>query len=251
MKAMILAAGYGTRLQPLTNHKPKALVEIDGIPMLQLIIVKLINTGVDEIIINTHHFAEQIAAFLKVKNNFGIRIELSHENEILGTGGGLKKAEYFFDDNQPFFLYNVDIVSTIDLRQMYRYHQDNKALATLAIQQRDTSRGFIVDEQNRICGHEDKDNQRTRLKRAPRGKTRFMAFCGIHIISTDIFQFIDKIGRFSIIDSYLNLIEQGFPILGFPADDFFWKDIGKLETLEEIQQELNSGIITIKNLTRA
>ncbi|HEX9973878.1 MAG TPA: sugar phosphate nucleotidyltransferase, partial [bacterium] len=206
MKAMILAAGYGTRLQPLTNRTPKALVEIDGIPMLQLIIVKLINTGVDEIIINTHHFADQIAAFLHSNDNFRIRVELSHEDQILGTGGGLKKAEYFFDDNQPFFLHNVDILSTIDLRQMYRYHQDNGAMATLAIQQRDTSRGFIVDEQNRICGHEDKDNQRIRLKRLPQGKTQFMAFCGIHVISPEIFPFITETGRFSIIDSYLKLI---------------------------------------------
>jgi NDP-sugar pyrophosphorylase family protein len=249
MKAMILAAGYGTRLQPLTNHKPKALVEIDGIPMLQLIIVKLINTGVDEIIINTHHFADQIAVFLNSNNHFGIRIELSHENEILGTGGGLKKAEYFFDDNQPFFLHNVDILSTIDLKQMYRFHQEHKAMVTLAIQSRATSRGFIVDEQNVICGHEDKDNERIRLKRTPQGKSRFMAFCGIHIISSDIFQFMHEIGRFSIIDSYLKLIEQGFPIFGFPSDDFYWKDIGKLKTLDEIHQELNSGIIAIQNLT--
>jgi NDP-sugar pyrophosphorylase family protein len=124
-------------------------------------------------------------------------------------------------------------------------------MATLAIQQRDTSRGFIIDEQNHICGHEDKDNERIRLKRSPQGKTRFMAFCGIHVISPEIFPFITETGRFSIIDSYLNLIEQGFPILGFPADEFYWKDIGKLETLEEIQQELNSGIITIENLTNA
>ena len=251
MKAMILAAGYGTRLQPLTNHLPKALVAINDVPMLQLIIARLIKSGVDEIIINTHHFADEIAAFLKAKNNFGIQIELSHENEILGTGGGLKKAEYFFDDNQPFFLHNVDILSTIDLKQIYRYHHDNRAMATLAIQQRDTSRGFIVDEQNNICGHEDKDNQRTRLKRAPKGKTQFMAFCGIHVISPELFHYLEESGRFSIIDTYLKLIEQGFPILGFPADKFYWKDIGKLETLEEIHQELNTGIITISNLTRA
>ena len=248
MKAMILAAGYGTRLQPLTNSKPKALVEIGGVPMLQLIIARLIKSGADEIIINTHHFAEQIAAFLHANNNFGIRMELSYEDEILGTGGGLKKASYFFDDDQPFILHNVDILSTIDLKQMYRFHQDRRAMATLAIQARETSRGFIVDEQNVICGHEDKDNERIRLKRSPQGKSRFMAFCGIHIISPEIFQFMDQTGRFSIIDSYLKLIEQGFPILGFPADEFYWKDIGKLETLEEIHQDLKSNTIALNNL---
>ncbi|MCI0495216.1 nucleotidyltransferase family protein [candidate division KSB1 bacterium] len=247
---MILAAGYGTRLQPLTNHKPKALVEIDGIPLLQLIIAKLIKTGVDEIIINTHHFADQIAAFLHANYNFGIRVELSHEDEILGTGGGLKKASYFFNDEAPFFLHNVDIVSTIDLKRMYRFHQDRGAMVTLAIQSRETSRGFIMDEQNAICGHEDRDNQRTRLKRAPKGKTQFMAFCGIHAISPEIFRYIDETGRFSIIDAYLNLIEQGFPILGFHADDFYWKDIGKLETLEEIQQDLKNKTINWDDLLR-
>lgn len=245
---MILAAGYGTRLRPLTNHIPKALVEIDGIPLLQLIIARLIKSGVDEIIINTHHFADHIAAFLQANNNFGIRVELSREDEILGTGGGLKQASFFFDDKKPFFLHNVDILSTIDLQQMYRFHQDQGALATLAIQSRATRRGFIVDEQNVICGHEDKDNERIRLKRIPQGKSRFLAFCGIHIISPAIFQYMDQAGRFSIIETYLKLIEERLPILGFPADEFYWKDIGKLATLEEIHQELNSGIITIQNL---
>lgn len=250
MKAMILAAGYGTRLQPLTNHLPKALVAINDVPMLQLIIARLIKSGVDEIIINTHHFSEQVASFLKLKNSFGIRIEISQESQILGTGGGLKHARYFFDDEQPFFLHNVDIISTINLKQMYQHHQNNRAMATLAIQRRETSRGFILDEKNYVCGHEDKDNQRTRLKRAPHGKTRFMAFCGIHIISPDIFQFIDETGRFSIIDSYLNLIEQGFPILGFPADGWYWKDIGKLETLEGIQRDLENKIINFDDLLK-
>jgi len=243
MKAMILAAGYGTRLQPLTNSKPKALVEIGGVPMLQLIIARLIKSGADEIIINTHHFAEQIAAFLHANNNFGIRVELSYEDEILGTGGGLKKASYFFDNDQPFILHNADILSTIDLKQMYRFHQDRGAMATLAIQARETSRGFIVDEQNVICGHADKDNQRTRFACVPQGKSRFMAFCGIHIISPEIFQYINETGRFSIIDTYLKLIEQGFPILGFPADGFYWRDIGKIETLNEIQHDIASDIV--------
>lgn len=250
MKAMILAAGYGTRLQPLTNHKPKALVEINGFPLLQLIIAKLIKSEVNEIIINTHHFADQIAAFLRANDNFGIRVELSHEEDILGTGGGLKKASYLFDDAQPFILHNVDIISSIDLKQMHRFHQNHRAMATLAIQQRDTTRGFLIDDQNYICGHEDKDNQRIRIKRHSQGITRFMAFCGIHIISPEIFRYIDQSGRFSIIDSYLSLIEQGFPILGFPADGFYWKDIGKLEMLEEIHQDLKNNIINWEDLLR-
>jgi NDP-sugar pyrophosphorylase family protein len=243
MKAMILAAGYGSRLRPITNDKPKALVEIDGIPLLQLIIHKLIAVGVDEIIINAHHLADQVMAFLEKNHYFGIRMELSHEPEILGTGGGLKKACYFFDNNQPFFLHNVDILSTINLSQMYQYHLNHAALATLAIQERETSRGFIIDDQENICGHEDKNNHRTRLKRAPQGKSRFMAFCGIHVISPEIFQHIDETGRFSIVDVYLKLIEQGLPIIGYPADQFYWQDIGKLNTLNEINKNFAAGVM--------
>lgn len=249
MKAMILAAGYGTRLRPLTDEKPKALVEVNGVSLLEIVIKKLIASGVTEIIINTHHLSDQIETFLISRNNFGIRIELSHESEILGTGGGLKKASYFFNDVQPFFLHNVDIVSTVDLKQMYQHHLQNGALVTLALQQRKTSRGFLVDEQNYVCGHEDKENQRTRLKRTPQGEPHFLAFCGIHIISPEIFHYMDQTGRFSIIDTYLKLIEQGFPIIGYGADLFYWKDIGRLETLQEIQRDLDGGVIQHENLT--
>ncbi|UCE08496.1 MAG: nucleotidyltransferase family protein [bacterium] len=248
MKAMILAAGYGTRLKPLTDEKPKALIEIQNIPLLELIIKKLIATGVSEIIINSHHFAEQIVHFIQKNNSFGIRIEFSHEPEILGTGGGLKKVSYFFNNDQSFFLHNVDILSTINLAEMYQYHLDKNAMVTLAVQKRSTNRYLIVDDQNYICGHEDTDNKRTRLKRIPTGKSSLKAFCGIHIISPKIFNFLEESGRFSVIDVYLKLIEQGLPIIGFPADEFYWKDIGKLETLDEIKHDLNNGIVQFETL---
>ena len=237
---MILAAGYGTRLKPLTDEKPKALIEIQNVPLLELIIRKLSSVGVSEIIINTHHLADQIIKFVQKNNSFGIHIEFSHEPEILGTGGGLIKASHFFDDDLPFFLHNVDILSTINLAQMYQFHFDNNSMVTLALQKRETNRYFIVDDQNFVCGHEDQDNQRTRLRRKPLGLSHLMAFCGIHIISPKIFNLIEESGRFSIIDVYLKLIEQGLPILGFPADQFYWKDIGKLETLDEIKYDLNN-----------
>lgn len=248
MKAMILAAGFGTRLKPLTDEKPKALIEIQNIPLLELVIKKFIATGVSEIIINTHHLAEQIVHFIQKNNSFGIHIEFSHEPQILGTGGGLKKASYFFDDDRPFFLYNVDILSTIDLSRMYQYHLEKKALVTLAIQKRATNRYLIVDDQNYICGHEDKDNKQTRLKRIPPGESSLMAFCGIHIISPKIFDYIEDGGRFSIVDVYLELIERGFPIIGFPADEFYWKDVGKLEVLDEMKNDLNNGIVQLETL---
>jgi len=248
MKAMILAAGYGTRLRPLTDEKPKALIAINGVPLLQFIIKKLIATGVSEIIINTHHLSDQIVNFIQKNSYFGIHIEFSHEPQILGTGGALNKVRYFFDDDRPFFLHNVDILSTINLAQMYQYHLDQKSLVTLALQHRETGRYFIVDDKNNICGHEDLDIQRTRLRRKPYGSSHLMAFCGIHVISPRIFNYIAESGRFSIIDVYLKLIEQGLPIVGFHADEFYWKDIGKLETLDEIKFELNNGIVGLDSL---
>jgi len=240
---MILAAGYGTRLKPLTDEKPKALVEIQNTPLLEFIIRKLIAADVTEIIINTHHFADQVVEYIQQHDQFGIHIEFSYEPEILGTGGGLKNASYFFNDEQPFILHNVDILSTIDLQQMVSYHLQRGALATLAVQHRQTSRYFIVDEKNNICGHEDRDNQRTRLRRKPDGSPHLMAFCGIHVISPEIFHHIDETGRFSIVDVYLKLIEQGLPIIAYTADRAYWQDLGKLETLEEIQRDIQSGTI--------
>jgi NDP-sugar pyrophosphorylase family protein len=248
MKAMILAAGYGTRLKPLTDHQPKALVAISGYPLLQLTIQKLIAAGVTEIIINAHHFADQIVDFIDQHHGFGIRIDVLVEKEILGTGGGLKNAQRFFDDGQPFFLHNVDILSTIELPKLYQHHCEQAALATLAVQQRSSNRYLIMDEHRVICGHEDVEKQRLRLQRAPQGQSIRVAFCGIHVISPAIFDHMPPADRFSIIDIYLDLIEKKLPVMGYPADQNIWMDIGKVAALEEIQQQLNLGTLSITQL---
>src|SRR2546422_11778411 len=157
MKAMILAAGLGTRLRPLTDHRPKALVEIAGRTLLEITLSRLVASGVREVIINVHHFADAILDYLKANDNFGMRIEVSRENVLLDTGGGLKKAAYFFleDSNrlgEPFILHNVDVISTIDLRRMVQFHTENQALATLAVQDRETARYLLFDEQLKLCG---------------------------------------------------------------------------------------------------
>ena len=245
---MILAAGYGTRLKPLTNRTPKALIEINQTPLLELIIKKLIAAGVNEIIINVHHYAKQVVSFLKEKSNFDIQIEFSRENKILGTGGGLKHAAHFFNDKKPFFLHNVDILSTINLSEMYQYHLKRNALVTLALKKRETKRYFIVDEQNNICGHVDTSKKVNRLKRTPAGKTSLIPFCGIHVISPKIFDYFKHTGQFSIVDVYLDVIAYGLPVIGYPVDKNYWKDIGKLDTLEEVQDEIAKGVIRIEDL---
>src|SRR5208282_91311 len=157
MKAMILAAGLGTRLRPLTDDRPKALVEINGRTLLEITIQRIAAFGVREVIVNVHHFADRIAAYLKSKNSFGLRIEISREDDLLlDTGGGLKKAAWFFleDTNrldEPFLLHNVDVISTIDFGRMVQVHNHNRALATLAVQQRATSRYLLFDEQHQLC----------------------------------------------------------------------------------------------------
>ncbi len=157
MKAMILAAGLGTRLRPLTDNRPKALVELSGRTLLEITLTRLRAFGITEAIINVHHFADQITDYLKSKNNFGLRIEISREEVLLDTGGGLKKAAWFFLEgpaslDEPFLLHNVDVISTIDLRAMLQFHTENHALATLAVQSRKTSRYLLFDDHNQLRG---------------------------------------------------------------------------------------------------
>jgi NDP-sugar pyrophosphorylase family protein len=145
MKAMVLAAGLGTRLRPLTDDRPKALVEVGGRTLLEIALARLQTFGIREVIVNVHHFADQIISYLKAHGNFGMRIEVSREDVLLDTGGGLKKAGWFFLEGndsaaEPFVLHNVDVVSTIDLQRMVAFHSETQALATLAVQQRDSSR---------------------------------------------------------------------------------------------------------------
>jgi NDP-sugar pyrophosphorylase family protein len=162
MKAMILAAGLGTRLRPLTDNRPKALVEIAGRTLLEITLTRLRAFGISEVIINVHHFADRVIDYLKSNKNFGMRIEISREDVLLDTGGGLKKAGWFFledpsrrDSNQidePFLLHNVDVISTIDFARMLQFHKENRALATLAVQARETSRYLLFDDHLQLCG---------------------------------------------------------------------------------------------------
>src|ERR1017187_192966 len=185
MKAMILAAGLGTRLRPLTNDRPKALVEVAGRTLLEIAIARLREFGVSEVIVNVHHFAGMVTEYLRGKNNFGIRIEISEEGSLLDTGGGLKQAAWFFREDDPvapFILHNVDVISSIDLRRMLDFHTESQALATLAVQQRQTSRYLLFDEQMRLCGRRLVQERRTELVR-PSPQFEELAFSGIHAIS--------------------------------------------------------------------
>jgi NDP-sugar pyrophosphorylase family protein len=232
MKAMIFAAGLGTRLRPLTNDRPKALVEVNGVPLLEFTIRRLMHFGVTEIIVNTHHFAEKIADFLKSKNNFGIRIEVSHEVEKpLETGGGLKKARWFFDDNQPFFICNADVLSNIDLKKLYAAHLSNNAIATYAVQKRDTSRYMLHNTEGSLCGWMNTKTKTVRMGRAA-SELGMYSFSTFHVVSPRIFETTPEGDFFSIIDWYLAICGT-YNIVGWRHDDDIWCDVGKPETLKE------------------
>jgi NDP-sugar pyrophosphorylase family protein len=247
MKAMILAAGLGTRLRPLTNDRPKALVEVAGRTLLEITLTRLSAVGVREVIVNVHHFADLVVSYLKIHNNFGMRIEISREKELLDTGGGLKKAGWFLRDaegrDEPFLLHNVDVISTIDLRQMVKTHRESGVLATLATQQRETSRYLLFDEQLELCGRKAGRDKEAEIVRSS-GKLEALAFSGIHVISPRLLDKITENGAFSIIASYLRLAGQGERIQGFRADEYYWRDLGKLRDLEQAAEDVKQGIVS-------
>ncbi|MFZ0734530.1 MAG: nucleotidyltransferase family protein [Candidatus Sulfotelmatobacter sp.] len=229
MKAMILAAGLGTRLRPLTNDRPKALVEISGRTLLEITIQRLASFGVRDFIVNVHHFADRVVDYLERKKNFGFRIETSREDVLLDTGGGLKKAAWFFlggNTDDPFILHNVDVISTIDLRRMIQFHTANHAVATLAVQDRDTSRYLLFDEHNELCGRQAGRDGTADMVR-PAANLKALAFSGVHVISPRLLPMISEDGVFSIITTYLRLAGQREKIQAFRADEYYWRDLGK------------------------
>ena len=243
MKAMVLAAGLGTRLGPLTDDRPKALVEINGRTLLEITLTRLRAFSVSEVIVNVHHFADMILEYLAEKQNFGIRIEISHENELLDTGGGLRKAAWFFLEDcrdQPFLLHNVDVLSNIDLAQMVRFHDEHHALATLAVQDRPSSRYLLFNRQELLCGRRFEREQRTELARAVEPFEAF-AFCGIHVISPRLLGMMTETGVFSIIETYLHLVARGEKIAAFRTDGAYWRDLGTLDHLKQASDDVRSG----------
>jgi NDP-sugar pyrophosphorylase family protein len=253
MKAMILAAGMGTRLRPLTDDRPKALVEVAGRTMLEIVLRRLLAAGVREVIINTHHFADMISEYLEVNRNFGMRIEVSREDELLDSGGGLKKAAWFFLEDgahsqEPFILHNVDVISNIDLAAMLRFHLEQNALATLAVQDRVTSRSLLFDATGQFCGRAAGTMRTAEDGNSPEGRTgagfetasamQELGFTGIHVISPRIFKEIEEEGAFSIITAYVRLAARGERIKGFRADEYYWRDLGRPESVALAAEEL-------------
>jgi NDP-sugar pyrophosphorylase family protein len=249
MKAMVLAAGLGTRLRPLTNDRPKALVEVGGRTLLEITLSRLRSFGVTDVIVNVHHFADMVADYLAVNDHFGMHIEISREDVLLDTGGGLKKAGYFFlqdgrNQEEPFLLHNVDVISTIDLRRMVQFHRERRALVTLAVQDRPTSRRLLFDEQGLLCGRRDERKQTTELSRASQN-LQALAFAGIHVISPRFLPMMTEEGIFSILVPYLRLAASAENIVAFRADEYYWRDVGKPESIAQANEEMKQNAVSL------
>ena len=244
---MVLAAGLGTRLRPLTDDRPKALVEVAGRTLLEVTLLRLRSAGINDVIINTHHFADKVADYLSAQHNFGMNIELSREEVLLDTGGGLKHAAHFFlsgnSSDEPFLLHNVDVLSDIDFGSMLRHHRDTGALATLAVQDRPTSRYLLFDESGRLCGRRSgPDTPDTPIEQVRPARTlHARAFSGIHIISPRIFPLMHEDGAFSIIPVYLRLAAAGETIVSFPADQYYWRDLGRPDQIVAASRDIAEG----------
>lgn len=236
---MIFAAGLGTRLQNETLAKPKALVEVGGKPLLQRAIEKLKNEGITEIVINVHHFSELVISFIK-ENDFEIPIHISDETEkLLDTGGGLKKAAYYFKGTEPILIYNVDIISNLDLNLLLLDHLKSGALVTLAVRNRETQRYFKFDSEMNLAGWINKKTGETKVSVPEKyDKSAAMAYSGFHIIHPEIFSMMPETDRFSVTDFYLELAKTHL-IKGFIDNSDLWMDVGKPEQLEEVRKIFN------------
>jgi NDP-sugar pyrophosphorylase family protein len=234
MKAMILAAGVGSRLRPLTDETPKALIDVGGAPMIERVIRRLKSAGVTEVVVNLFHLGDRIVEFLASRGNFGLGIQYAREAELLDTGGGLKNAAWFFDDGRPFFLHNVDVLSEIDLDGLLQCHLKMGALATLAVQSRPSTRRLLFDKSGRLCGRESADD--VEWASGPVAPVDRLGFTGIHVIDPTIFPKMSETGVFPITRTYLRLAGEGEKVVAYRADGQYWQDIGSVEKLEEVRK---------------
>ena len=243
MKAMILAAGLGTRLQPLTDARPKALVEVAGRPMLYWVIARLARHGFTDIIINAHHFAEQIEAFTAAYDSPGVSLTVSVEEEILDTGGGVRKAAWFFDREEPFLVHNVDVLTDLDLSELMTAHRASDdglesgthsasdALVTVAVKERKSSRHLLFDEAGRLGGWRSDITGETRTVRPIEGLVTPLPFMGVYVMSPGALSKMTGTGPFSIIDFFLDLAGTGGTVQAFRADEARWADLGSVDRI--------------------
>jgi NDP-sugar pyrophosphorylase family protein len=237
---MVFAAGVGSRLRPLTDRVPKALIEVGGRPLLELVLDRLVSFGVDSAVVNVHHEPDRIEAFLRT-DRIRIPVALSREPELLDTGGGLKNAAALLAGTESFFIHNVDVLSAIDLGALLAQHAESGALATLAVQPRPAGRAFLFDQGGRLAGWEEAPGGRREWAGPPSPDVERLGFCGIHAASPALLGRLSECGAFSIVGAYLRLAREGADIRAFRADGVFWADVGSQEKLDAVRRLADEG----------
>jgi len=242
MRAMIFCAGLGTRLKPITDTIPKALVKAGKDTLLEICIKNLNSQGISDIIINVHHFADQIKKFLEENNNYGVNISISNESrKLLNTGGGLKNAAWFFDDGEPFLLHNVDVISNLNLKALYDFHINSKAIATLAVRDRESSRYLLFNSENILCGWKNVKTKEI-VSFSNIESLKEFAFSGIHIIDPKIFALMPNDEIFSMIDFYLNIMKNN-DVNAYIDNESFWMDVGNPESLKIAEENFDKFLL--------
>jgi NDP-sugar pyrophosphorylase family protein len=233
MKAMILAAGVGSRLAPLTDTTPKALIPVGGVPMLERTLVRLKDAGVKSFVVNAHHHAQKVADFCaELARRHGVPVSVSREDDlILDTGGAIKKASALLRGREPFFVHNADVLSDLDLQALYAAHSESKALATLSVRERESGRSYLFDAKGRFVGHDDRKSGRTTWTKGAVTGAQRLPFDGVHVISPALLDQMTESGVFSITKTYLRLAAAGADIRAFRGDRWSWHDIGTPEKL--------------------
>jgi NDP-sugar pyrophosphorylase family protein len=237
---MVFAAGVGSRLRPLTDHVPKALIEVGGRPLLELVLDRLVSFGVDSAVVNVHHEPDRIEAFLRT-DRIRIPVALSREPELLDTGGGLKNAAPLLTGAQHFFIHNVDVLSAIDLGALLAQHAESGALATLTVQPRPAGRALLFDRDGRLVGWEEAPGGRREWAGPPSLDVERLGFCGIHAASLALLGRLSERGAFPIVSAYLRLAREGADIHAFRADGVFWADVGSQEKLDAVRRLADEG----------
>ncbi|MCR4294903.1 MAG: nucleotidyltransferase family protein [Elusimicrobia bacterium] len=232
MKALILAAGVGARLKPLTDETPKALIPVAGVPMLERVLVRLKAAGVKSFVVNAHHHPQKVADFCaELSRRHGVSVSVSREDDLLlDTGGAIKKASALLRGRDPFFVHNADVLTDLDLRAMMKAHKDSGALATLAVRERESGRAYLFDAKGRFAGHDRGEGNVTWAKGAVPHPQR-LAFDGVHLISPELLDKITESGVFSITKTYLRLAAAGADFRAFRSDQWSWHDIGTVDKL--------------------
>lgn len=238
---MILAAGLGTRLRPLTSRGPKALVPVAGVPMLERTARRLVNAGVDRLIINLHSFPDEIRRFVESRDDFGVDVVFSDESDQpapLETGGGLRRAAPLFRGDSAFYVHNVDVITDAPLERMLGEHGASGALATLAVNERAAARYLLFDDEG-LCGRVSREGERD-LVRAAGGEVRQLAFCGVHVAEPELLERLPREVSFPIARAYLGLAAGGERIRPFHIGDALWLDMGTAERLREAERALTT-----------